>query len=114
VEKPEYPMQIAVELFQQEIEHERENYHNQAVIAYGSSDIPLQKSGKSPAHTAAWTGLVGDGFENAEIVAESNALRRNGDQIHRQRCQQSPEGQKEDKLPIACRADSLVHPDNCP
>ncbi len=107
--KSEYSMQIQVEFFQQDIEHERENYDNRTVIAQSPRDVSLQAGRKSPGQAAAGAGFVGKGFVNTEIMAEIKALRRNGNQAYR-KCQDSrPEGQKECKLPIACRADSLVH-----
>ncbi|MDD2229751.1 MAG: hypothetical protein PHY48_10105 [Candidatus Cloacimonetes bacterium] len=105
----EYSMQVQVELFQQDKGHERKNNDNRTVIAQGTTDVSLQAGCKSPGHAAAGAGFVGNGFVNTEIMAEIKALRWNGNQAYR-KCQDSrPKGQKECKLPIACRADSLVH-----
>ena len=107
--KSEYSMQIQVEFFQQDIDHERKNYDNQMVKAQGPTDVSLQAGCKSPGHAAAGAGFVGNGFVNTEIMAEINALRRNGNQAYRKCQDPRPEGQKECKLLIACRADTLVH-----
>ena len=102
-------MQIQIELFQQDIDHERKNYDNQMVKAQGPTDVSLQAGCKSSGHAAAGAGFVGNGFVNTEIMAEINALCRNGNQAYRKCQDPRPEGQKECKLLIACRADTLVH-----
>lgn len=111
--KSEYSMQIQVEFFQQDIDHERKNNDNRTVIAQGSRDVSLQAGCKSPGQAAAGAGFVGKGFVNTEIMAEIKALCRNGNQAYRKCQDPRPEGQKECKLLIACRADSLVHLYSC-